>query len=423
MKSVIIIAIAFVLLIPLFTSAFATNENLYVSKDIAEQSIVEKYISQKDKNRSFIDGCSSFAPQSYDRTSFYRYVDQFNPTFDVGFFKNEYPITINSSPLTKSDFLDQSKTIQLQTSNPVTVKILLFENRGPQNIQNVTMYFDYQNSLSIDGLPYISLNKDPPEPVSDPILLYIKGQIEEDFGQSYRYGSPWASYSVTSHDPENIFNNVTASFSKQNHKLETVFEFSFLKPIPKSNLILKSIDVEGNTLTCHILDVWEVNSEKHENLPAWFKNNIKWNNQGMISETELINAINYLNTESSDEIISQVGRQVEKTQLRLSDIASSRFNGGMPIVFSGNLSTESEFIPNAEILIVGDGPCPANGIISKGLTDKFGRYSIFTETMIWDPFDNMIKIHAEYLGNEIYLPSSSQDEVIVVYPTKDTKSC
>ena len=159
------------------------------------------------------------------------------------------------------------------------------------------------------------------------------------------------------------------------------------------------------------------------NLPSWIQKTIEWYNQGMISETELINAINYLNTKSSDEIISQVGKQVEKTKLRLNDVKSVRFNGGMPIVFSGNLSTESEFIPNAEILIVGDGPCPANGIISKGLTDKFGRYHIFTELMIWDSSDNMIKIHAEYLGDEIYLPSSSQDEVIVVYPTKDTKSC
>jgi len=159
------------------------------------------------------------------------------------------------------------------------------------------------------------------------------------------------------------------------------------------------------------------------NLPSWIQKTINWYNQGMISETELINAINYLNTKSSDEIISQVGKQVEKTKLRLNDVKSTRFNGGMPIVFSGNLSTESEFIPNAEILIIGDGPCPANGIISKGLTGKFGRYDISTEAMIWDPSDNMIKIHAEYLGNEIYLPSSSQEEVIVVYPTRDTKSC
>ncbi len=43
--------------------------------------------------------------------------------------------------------------------------------------------------------------------------------------------------------------------------------------------------------------------------------------------------------------------------------------------------------------------------------------------MIWDPTDNMIKIHAEYLGDEFYAPSSTQDEVIVVYPNKDTKRC
>jgi len=159
------------------------------------------------------------------------------------------------------------------------------------------------------------------------------------------------------------------------------------------------------------------------NLPLWIQKTIDWYNQGMISETEIINAINYLNTKSSEEIISQVGMQVEKTKLRLNDIPTVTFNGGMTIVFTGNLSIESEFIPNAEILIVGDGPCPANGIISKGLTDKYGRYHIFTETMIWDPSDNSIKIHAEYWGNEIYLPSSSQEEVIVVYPTKDTKSC
>jgi len=159
------------------------------------------------------------------------------------------------------------------------------------------------------------------------------------------------------------------------------------------------------------------------NLPSWIQKTIDWYNQGMISETEIINAINYLNTKSSEEIISQVGKQVEKTKLRLNDIPTVTFNGGMTIVFTGNLSIESEFIPNAEILIVGDGPCPANGIISKGLTDKYGRYHIFTETMIWDPSDNSIKIHAEYLGNEIYLPSSSQEEVIVVYPTRDTKSC
>ncbi len=128
---------------------------------------------------------------------------------------------------------------------------------------------------------------------------------------------------------------------------------------------------------------------------------------------------------SSHDITIKVGSiQKEKTKLRLSDITSSMFNGGQPIVFSGNLFTESgKIIQDAEILIMGDGPCPSDGIIAQGLTDKHGRYRIMVETMIWDPTDNMIKIHAEYLGDEFYEPSSTQAEVIVVYPNKDTKSC
>ncbi|MCH6586615.1 MAG: hypothetical protein IH792_06285 [Thaumarchaeota archaeon] len=128
---------------------------------------------------------------------------------------------------------------------------------------------------------------------------------------------------------------------------------------------------------------------------------------------------------SSHEITIKIGNiQKEKTKLRLSDITTSSFNGGQPIVFSGNLFTESgKIIADAEILIIGDGPCPSDGIIAKGQTDKRGRYRIMVETMIWDPTDNLIKIHAEYFGDEFYEPSYSQDEVIVVYPNKYTKSC
>ena len=128
---------------------------------------------------------------------------------------------------------------------------------------------------------------------------------------------------------------------------------------------------------------------------------------------------------SSHDITIKVGSiQKEKTKLRLNDITSSSFNGGQPIVFSGNLFTESgKIISGAEVLIIGDGPCPTDGIIAKGQTDKHGRYRIMVETMIWDPTDNLIKIHAEYFGDEFYEPSYSQDEVIVVYPNKYTKSC
>jgi len=130
---------------------------------------------------------------------------------------------------------------------------------------------------------------------------------------------------------------------------------------------------------------------------------------------------------SSHDITIKVGdfeKKIEKTKLRLIHIPTSRFNGGFTIVFSGNLFTDSgKIIRDAEILMVGDGPCPADGIIAKGQTDNRGKYRIMVETMIWDPSDNMIRIHAEYLGDEFYSPSSTQSEIIVVYPNKDTKRC
>ena len=278
--------------IPLIPSVFA-NENLYVSKDIAEKNFIENYGLDVDNDRSFIDGCTSFAPKNYHRVTTYRYFDQLSPTFDVGFLKNEYPITIDSTTFEKSEFLEPSKTVTIQSDQPVVMKILLFENRGPQNIQNVTLYADLQNNFLLETMPSISLNKDPPKPVSDPIQYYIKGQIEEDFGQSYRGGNHWASYSLNVKDPENIFGNVTASFSKQNNKLETIFEFIFLKPISKSNIILESSDVKGNKMTCYIVDAWQSNI--YENFPFLFEKLTLWNIEGKISDSELKAAVKYLN--------------------------------------------------------------------------------------------------------------------------------
>ena len=293
MKILILSLLAITLLVQ---PAFA-NENLFVSRDIAEKEIAEKLASKSENVFPFSGACTSFAPLNYDHKNNYFYFDQLSPTFDVGFFKNEFPLVIDSTSFTKSDFLDKSKTVSLETDNPVSIEILLFENRGPQNIQNITLYTNLQESFSIDkNTPRILLEKDPPEPVSDPIQYYIRGQIEEDFGQSYRYDTPWASYTVSKYDPDNLLGNVTSSFSKENYKLKVVFEFTFEKHMPKSNLVLTASDVKGNTMTCHILDAISVSD--NETLPQWFENNLRWYDEGKISKAELENAIKYLEAKS-----------------------------------------------------------------------------------------------------------------------------
>ena len=115
---------------------------------------------------------------------------------------------------------------------------------------------------------------------------------------------------------------------------------------------------------------------------------------------------------------------IEETKLRLHQISPTTFNEGQPIVFAGKLTTQSgEPIPRAEILIKSDGICPLDGIIVKGMTDKHGKYWIYTLTEIWDPIDNMINAHAEFLGDDKFSSSISRHEVIVVFPINDVTSC
>ncbi len=113
-----------------------------------------------------------------------------------------------------------------------------------------------------------------------------------------------------------------------------------------------------------------------------------------------------------------------ETNVKLYQIKSPRFNGGQPIVFDGKLTTvDGKIIPNAEIVITSDGPCPVDGVIAIGVTDKHGRFRIYTLTQVWDPSDNLITAHAKFLGDETYSPSKSHGQPIVVYPTANTERC
>lgn len=114
--------------------------------------------------------------------------------------------------------------------------------------------------------------------------------------------------------------------------------------------------------------------------------------------------------------------QQARTILKLYDFRGYEFNGGQPVVFVGKLTTEAgERIKSAEILIKSDIPCPKDGIIASGFTDEAGRFWIYTITKIWDESDNMIKVHAVFLGNEKFSSSISNSQILVVYPSHAEK--
>ena len=121
----------------------------------------------------------------------------------------------------------------------------------------------------------------------------------------------------------------------------------------------------------------------------------------------------------SAENYQESNLETEATILKLPSFRDGhRFEGGNPIVFVGKLTSEAdERVPFAKILIKSDALCPKDGIIASGFTDKQGRFWIYTIAKIWDESDNLIKVHAEFEGNEKFEASISNERIIVINPS------
>jgi hypothetical protein len=121
---------------------------------------------------------------------------------------------------------------------------------------------------------------------------------------------------------------------------------------------------------------------------------------------------------SSDTAKSE---KTQKTVLRLFDMRAI-FNEGDPIVFVGKLTNKTGTpISGAKITVLHDGTCQ-NKIIGEGITDKMGRFMVYSTAKVWDKKDNLIKTHAEFLGQDKFLSSKSEPTIVVVYPLQN-KGC
>ena len=108
----------------------------------------------------------------------------------------------------------------------------------------------------------------------------------------------------------------------------------------------------------------------------------------------------------------------ESSKIRLHQRHSIKIDGGQPLVFVGKLTTNSgESINNATISIKNNQDCPADQIVGTGITDKTGRFYVYTISKIWNEENNLVKFHAEFSGDEKYLASTSNDVIYVIYPS------
>jgi len=166
-----------------------------------------------------------------------------------------------------------------------------------------------------------------------------------------------------------------------------------------------------------------------QNLRIWLGKLVNWHDKFLISEQEFSNAIDYLVKrgiiEQSPNKIKEIFLEpkIKNTSiLAMADFLGFRFNEGQPVVFEGKLTDNfGNPITNVPILIRSDGPCPANHIIAQGITDKHGRYKIFTKTLLWNEKDGFITTFAEFPGTDSFEPSVSDPQLVVVYPVKGEK--
>jgi hypothetical protein len=166
-----------------------------------------------------------------------------------------------------------------------------------------------------------------------------------------------------------------------------------------------------------------------QNLLAWLDKLVIWLENSAISEQEFSNAVGFLTEKriiqkSPNEIKEILLKHKTKNQtiLSMANIMHPLFNEGQPIVFEGKLTDDfGNPILHVPILIRSDGPCPSNKIIAQGVTDKHGRYKIFTKALLWDEHDGLITTFAKFPGSEFFEQSISDSQLIVVYPVKGEK--
>ena len=264
-------------------SVQALNDNLYVSRDTMLQNLGEKYGSTIE-TLSKSGGCNSSFPSDWNHQSNPIYIDRISPSLSMGFYKKEFPIVIESTTFSKSQFSDSSHTAILEVGKPIKLKILIFEDTGPHNIETVTIATNFQDD-SLTGktntAKMIFEKLDPPPP-SDSIYLYIFGGIEEDQERSNTYSNKLGNYFVKISDPVGLFSNVKGTATKINHKMEIIFEITFTKPMEKSDLVITASDVDNNTMICEIIDAWQVvNSAENK------ESNLEENNQKFVCKEGL----------------------------------------------------------------------------------------------------------------------------------------
>ena len=163
------------------------------------------------------------------------------------------------------DLSDPTKHTKLHLGDRGILRQDLYENQGINNIIHVTLYFGLTGSTPEQlqtSKTYIMFEKGEPLKISDP---------NSNFGNKTKFD-------ILERDAYNFV---------------LKYDIEFTGPMPRTDMFLYVYDLDRNISKKYFVNVFAV-GEKNPRVPVWVKNNAGWWADGQISDTEFIQAIQFL---------------------------------------------------------------------------------------------------------------------------------
>ena len=246
--------------------------------------------------------------------------DSISPSIVTTFGDTDYPVFIGDTPYTAEQLKSPVLTKTVETGSPVKIKLLLYDNGGPQDISHVAMYVNRHGTTILNDLTETSLtwDKDKYLQISNPYGIISDGTVE----QSIQANKALFTFDVTF---AKEFEKSDILFVVWDHKrnlmqvltedaLDVISSINVDTDIstpdatnvqPETDITSMPIETQGHMVSIkkwggydtesitdsQMLHDIEINADY---MPLWVKKTAPWVVSNKITEQDFVNAIQYL---------------------------------------------------------------------------------------------------------------------------------
>lgn len=279
--------------VPLISGSTPTTSGISVSRDPSgDTSSACGYTATLQHFSDYFARAiaSSQSPRSENHCS-----DCEPPSFMMVSPKDEFPLKINENSYTLQPGNKLTPTSVI-VGKPVDLTVRIYENKGPENVEHVGLYTEFQK----DGI--------------NP--AYANTAIAWD---------KWNGISV--YDPDHNIQDYDVTTTALDNKFEATFNITFAKPLGVEDVVIRTWDSRRNSADTTILSAWDIGDVKEnkqdllpaikkwggydidtisdsellqtleidgESIPSWFKKIAKWVVMKQLGEQEMVNALKYM---------------------------------------------------------------------------------------------------------------------------------